>query len=179
MKASQSVFLLTALFIASACSAESEKHLGCDWVIPTEFHKVYEGYYSNLDEGVDLEKLQLGTISFIAYSPSKQDNHSDTDNDMLELAHKSQPTDTYKYISLFVRSHRLGRTNMLAQLLIIKNDKAIQMIGLIKDDAITLTSGCAELSQVEQHYDVLEQVKNGFSDFLNSEHDMDVLVPQA
>ena len=175
------IFLLTVLVFTAACQANSHHYMGCDWIIPTSLKQKAEHEYSNSVDASDLANWQPASVMFTTYSGEQQEYYRDLaasgDTDVLLLEHTAQPTDSFKYVSSFVRQESFGTPFTLAELSIIKGDKVLVISGLSKADAITLTSGCAEFSQIEQHYDVLQQVKNGYEDFLNSAHGMRVVVP--
>ncbi|MCS4307492.1 hypothetical protein M2404_001826 [Rheinheimera pacifica] len=177
----KSIALLGVLICASACQAKSQNYMDCDWSIPVGFNQKAELEYSNSVDEDDLENWGPAFIMFTTYSGSEQEHYrnlsKDDDSDVLLLEHISMPGDRFKYVSSFIRKESFGTPFIVAELSIIKDDKMLAMFGLSKTDALAMTSGCAEFSQVEQHYDVLQQVTNGFADFLKSEHGMRVLVP--
>lgn len=173
--------VLSVLVFAAACQAQTRNYMGCDWTIPSGFSQKAEHEYSNSIDENNLENWQPASVMFTSYSGPQQQYYrnlaASEDTDVLLLEHTTQPTDSFKYVSSFVRQESFGIPFTVAELSIIKDDKMLVISGLSKADALALTSGCAEFSQVEQHYDVLQQVKNGQKDFLNSAHGMRVLVP--
>lgn len=175
------VFLLIVLVFTAACQANSHHYMGCDWVIPTSLKQKAEHEYSNSVDASDLANWQPASVMFTTYSGEQQQYYRDLaasgNTDVLLLEHTAQPTDSFKYVSSFVRQESFGIPFMVAELSIIKDNKMLVMSGLAEDDAITLTNGCADSAQVQQHYEVLRQVKNSFQDFLNSQHGMRVVVP--
>jgi hypothetical protein len=175
----KNITLLSVLICASACQAESKNYMGCEWSIPAGFSQKAELEYSNSVDEDDLENWVPSSIMFTTYSGSEQEYYRtlSKDSDVLLIEHKAHPGDKFRYVSSFVREESFGMPFIVAQLRIIKDDKMLAMFGLSKTDALAMTSGCAEFSQVEQHYDILQQVTNGFADFLKSEHGMRVLVP--
>lgn len=183
MKLIKYVTIFITLFYVSACAASSQKYLDCEWTIPSSFNQISQQYYHNDFDDANIEDWQPGSILFTSYNGTEQDNYQEiqdeSQKDVLMLQHQSASHDKYLYVSIYLRESSFGRMLTQAGLWIIQHDKAISISGLNKKDAITLTSGCAEFSQIEKHYDVLEQVKNGFSEFLQTDHGMDVLVPKA
>ena len=175
------LLLLSVLIFTAACQAQSHNYMGCDWTIPSGFSQKAEHEYSNSIDENDLENWQPASVMFTTYAGLQQEHYRNLaasgDTDVLLLEHTTQPTDSFKYVSSFVRKASFGIPFTVAELSIIKDDKMLVISGLSKADALALTSGCAEFSQVEQHYNVLQQVKNGHKDFLNSAHGMRVLVP--
>ena len=175
------IFLLTVLVFTAACRANSHHYMGCDWTIPASLKQKTEHEYSNSVDASDLANWQPASVMFTTYSGPQHKYYHDLaasgDTDVLLLAHTAQPTDSFKYVSSFVRKESFGIASIVAELSIIKDNKVLVISGLSKADAIALTSGCAEFSQIAQHYDVLQQVKNGYEDFLNSAHGMQVVVP--
>ncbi len=182
MKLVKSIAFLGLLFSASACQAKSQNYMDCEWSIPAGFHQNDEREYRNSVDEDDLENWTPAFIMFTTYTESELDHYQNVskseEGDVLLLAHTAQPGDRFNYVSSFVRRESFGTPFTVAVLRIIKDDKMVVFSGLSKEDAIAMTSGCAEFSKVEKHYDVRQQVENGFSDFLNSAHDMQVLVPE-
>ncbi|MDP5142667.1 hypothetical protein ORJ00_07950 [Rheinheimera baltica] len=175
------ILFFSALIFTAACQAQSHNYMGCDWTIPSGFSQKAEHEYSNSVDASNLENWQPASVMFTTYAGPQQEYcrnlAASEDTDVLLLEHSAQPTYNFKYVSSFVRQESVGIPFTVAELSIIKDDKMLVISGLTKADAIALTSGCAEFSQVEQHYEVLQQVKNGYKDFLNSAHGMRVLVP--
>ena len=173
--------VLSVLVFAAACQAQTRNYMGCDWTIPSGFSQKAEHEYSNSIDENNLENWQPASVMFTAYSASQQQYYHDLntaeDTEVLLLEHPSQSGDKFKYVSLFMRQESFGLPVTLAELSIIREDKVLVISGLSKADALALTSGCTEFSQIEQHYDVLQQVKNGYEDFLNGAHGMRVVVP--
>jgi hypothetical protein len=173
--------IFSVLAFAAACQAQNHNYMGCDWAIPSGFSQKAEHEYSNSVDENDLENWLPASVMFTTYSGPQQEYYRNLaasgDTDVLLLEHSAQPTDSFKYVSSFVRQESFDASLTVAELSIIKNDKMLVISGLTKADAIALTSGCAEFSQVEKHYDVLQQLKHGYQDFLNSAHGMRVLVP--
>ncbi|WP_445771718.1 hypothetical protein [Rheinheimera sp.] len=173
--------VLSVLVFTAACQAKSHNYMGCDWTIPSGFNQKAEHEYSNSVDENDLENWLPASVMFTTYSGPQQEYYRNLaasgDTDVLLLEHSAQPTDSFKYVSSFVHEESFGTPFTVAELSIIKDDKMLVISGLSKADAIALTSGCAEFSQVEKHYEVLQQVKHGYKDFLNSAHGMRVLVP--
>lgn len=181
MKLSRNIAILGLLFSAAACQAKSQNYMDCEWSIPEDFHQKAEWEYRNSVDEDDLENWTPAFIMFTTYTESELDHYQNVskskEGDVLLLAHTAQPGDRFKYVSSFVRKESFDMPFTVAELSIIKDDKVLVMSGLTKADALAMTSGCAEFSQVEQHYNVLQQIERGFSDFLESEHGMQVLVP--
>ena len=173
--------VFSLLGCASACKAASQDYMGCDWRIPAGYDQIAEFEYSNRIDEDDLENWVPASIMFTTYSGSEQEYYRNIsqngDSDVLLLSHATQPGGGFQYISSFVREDSFDTTIMVATLRIIKDDKMLAMSGVSKDDAIAITSGCAEFSQIEKHYDVQQQVISGYADFLKSSHGMQVLVP--
>ncbi|WP_213996488.1 hypothetical protein [Arsukibacterium sp.] len=182
MELIKSIAFLGLLVGAAACQAKSQNYMDCEWNIPAGFSKKAELHYRNSVDEDDLENWVPASIMFTSYTGPEREYFSNLsksgDSEVLLLEHTSQPGDKYKYVSSFIRQESFGMPFTVAELNIIKDDKMLSMSGLTKADAITMTSGCAEFSKVEQHYDVLQQIEHGFSDFLKSEHGMQVLVPE-
>lgn len=175
------IFLLTVLVFTAACQAQSHSYMGCDWIIPASLKQKAEHEYSNSVDENDLENWQPASVMFTAYSGPQQEYYRNLnasgDSDVLLLEHPDQSGDKFKYVSFFARQESFGIAFTVAELSIIKDDKMLVISGLTQADATALTSGCADFAQVEQHYKVLQQVKNGYQDFLNSQHGMRVVVP--
>ena len=175
------LLLLSVLIFTAACQAQSHNYMGCDWAIPSGFSQKAEHEYSNSIDEDDLENWQPASVMFTTYSGLQQQYYHDLnaadDSEVLLLEHPAQSGDKFKYASLFVRQESFGIPFTVAELSIIKDDKMLVISGLSKTDALALISGCAEFSQIEQHYDVLQQVNNDYQSFLNSAHGMRVLVP--
>lgn len=177
----KSLLLFSVLIFTAACQAQSHNYMGCDWAIPPGFSQKAEHEYSNSVDENDLENWLPASVVFTAYSAPQQQYYrnlaSSGDTDVLLLEHPGQSGDKFKYVSLFVRKASFGIPFTVAELSIIKDEQMLVISGLAKADAIALTSGCAEFSQVEKHYEVQQQVEHGYKDFLNSAHGMRVLVP--
>ncbi|MAD76341.1 MAG: hypothetical protein CML20_16400 [Rheinheimera sp.] len=177
----KSIGLLSLLVCAAACQAKSQNYMDCEWSIPAGFNQKAEFEYSNSVDEDDLENWTPASIMFTHDSGTDVNHYlqlnSDADSEVLLVAHTAQPGDRFKYLSSYIRKESFGTPFIVAQLRIIKDDKMLALLGLSKADALAMTSGCAEFSQVEQHYNVLQQIEHGFSEFLKSEHGMQVLVP--
>ena len=175
------IFLCSVLIFTTACLANSHSYMGCDWTIPASMKQIAENEYSNSIDENDLENWQPASMMFTTYKGPQNDYYQELnklgEDDILLLEHPNLSGDDFNYVSLFVHKESFGISFTLAQLSIIKDDKMLVTSGLSETDAITLISGCAALSQIELHYQILQQVKEGYQDFLKSDHGMRVLVP--
>ncbi|MDP4535426.1 hypothetical protein Q3O60_04385 [Alkalimonas collagenimarina] len=180
-----SILLYLTSFFSLALSADQSTYMGCQWIIPERFEKISGSdfvYRNQVDEAC-IESWSPASILFTTYDGTNIAYYAELnrsgETQVLLLRHKTHDSN-FTFYSTYFRDNHFGKASFLDELLIVSEEEgqAIALSGLQKPEVQHMTSGCPLQQQAPvAHFDIFELFKKGELDLINSNQDIQILVP--